>query len=114
MANKPAAISAMGIPCIDLGTFVRLSCSRIPANNVNARAKPKAVETAKTTDSIRLKFFWITRIATPNMVQFVVIKGKNTPRAWYKEGETFLSIISTICTSAAITRINTIVCKYSR
>ena len=50
-------------------------------------------------------------IATPSKQQFVVINGKNTPNAWYKEGEIFFKIISIICTNAAITKINKIVCK---
>jgi len=82
MANKPAVNSEIGVPCIPLGNFAMLSCSRIPANNIKASPKPNAVEIAKTTLSSRLKSFWITIIATPRIVQLVVIRGRNTPKAW--------------------------------
>ena len=49
------------------------------------------------------------RIATPRTMQFVVISGRNIPRAWYIIGDVFLSIISTIWTSEAITRMKTTV-----
>ena len=96
---------AVGMPSMPLGNFVSANCSRIPANSTNARPKPADVERAKTTLSSKFISFWITIMATPRIVQFVVISGKNTPSAWYSEGEIFLSIISTICTKAAITRM---------
>ena len=44
--NKPAVTSTMAMPRIPLGMLTRASCSRIPANTVNANAKPMAVENA--------------------------------------------------------------------
>ena len=64
------------------GTCVMASCSRIPAKIIKASANPIAVEIAYTTDSNKLYSFWITRIATPKIQQFVVINGRNTPNAW--------------------------------
>lgn len=49
--------------------------------------------------------------ATPSTAQFVVISGRYTPNDSYKAGIDFFKNISTNCTSAAITRMNTIVCK---
>ena len=36
MANKPAVIRAVGIPCMALGSFTMLRRSRNPANSTNA------------------------------------------------------------------------------
>ena len=44
----------------------------------------------------------------------VVISGRNTPSAEYRLGMLFFKNISTNCTSAAITRMKAIVCKYSK
>ena len=49
IASRPAVTSAIAIPCIPFGIFTRLSCSRIPANNTIAKAKPRAVEKAYQT-----------------------------------------------------------------
>ena len=46
IASKPAVIKAIGVPCIPLGTFTRLICSRNPAKSTSARPKPMAVENA--------------------------------------------------------------------
>ena len=45
-------------------------------------------------------------LATPSTAQLVVISGKNTPSALYSAGAIFLSIISSICTSAAMMRLH--------
>ena len=119
IAKRPAVKRAIGVPCIAFGTLANANCSRIPANNTNANAKPKAVAIAKNIPvnnpgSAPIGNLYVplaTMIATPNKQQFVVIYGKNTPNAWYKDGEIFLRIISIICTSAAITKINRMVCK---
>ena len=50
-------------------------------------------------------------MATPSIVQFVVISGRKIPNALYRAGDTFLSTISTICTRAAITKMNERVCR---
>ena len=50
--------------------------------------------------------------ATPSMAQFVVIKGRYIPSAWYKAGLNFWIAISINWTKEAITRINDIVLKY--
>lgn len=50
IANRPAVISAIGMPFMAAGTFVRSSCSRIPAKIIRASAKPIAVATAYTID----------------------------------------------------------------
>ena len=44
--SKPAVTKAIAIPLIPLGILTRLSCSRIPAKTIKARAKPRAVEKA--------------------------------------------------------------------
>lgn len=44
IASRPAVTNAIAIPCIPLGIFTKLNCSRIPANNTIAKAKPRAVE----------------------------------------------------------------------
>ncbi len=49
MASKPATRREIGVPSIPLGSFVRLNCSRIPANRIKAKPKPIAVEMAETT-----------------------------------------------------------------
>ena len=46
IASRPAVTNAIAIPCIPLGIFTKLNCSRIPANNTIAKAKPRAVEKA--------------------------------------------------------------------
>lgn len=46
MANRPAVMRAIGVPCMPLGMLTRLICSRKPAKRVKARPKPKAVEKA--------------------------------------------------------------------
>ena len=46
MANKPAVTKAIAIPSIPFGMFTKLNCSRIPANNTIAKAKPIAVAKA--------------------------------------------------------------------
>ena len=50
--------------------------------------------------------------ATPRTAQLVVISGRYTPRASYRLTIFFFKNISTNCTRAAITRINTMVCRY--
>ncbi len=75
------------------------------AKSINANPNPMAFAIANTTLSIRLYSFLITRIATPRIAQLVVIRGKNTPSAWYRAGLTFLRMISTICTRDAITNM---------
>ena len=82
MANRPAVTRAMLIPCMPFGTDTRLSCSRMPAKMTRAKPKPKAVLRAYHTPIIRLNSFWMTKIATPSTAQLVVIRGKNTPKAW--------------------------------
>ena len=49
----------------------------------------------------------ISSIVTPNTAQFVVIKGRYTPKARCSAGINFFNTISTSCTKAAITRIKT-------
>ncbi len=110
-ASMPAVIKAIGTPCIPFGTSARASCSRIPAKTTKANVKPKPLDNAYIVPSNKPKSFCITKIATPRTAQLVVMSGKKTPRAAYNEGLTFFNIISTICTKAAITKINAIVCK---
>ena len=74
-------MSAVGIPSMPLGNLVRANCSRIPAKSTNARAKPADVESANTTLSSKFISFCITIIASPRIVQLVVMRGKNTPNA---------------------------------
>ena len=119
IAKRPAVSRAIGVPCNALGTLANANCSRIPANNTNANAKPIAVAIANNIPvnkpgSAPIGNLYVplaTMIATPSKQQLVVINGKNTPNAWYKDGEIFLRIISIICTRAAITKINRMVCK---
>lgn len=72
---------AVGMPSMPLGSLVRASCSRMPAKSTSARPKPADVDRANTTLSRRFISFWITMMATPRIVQLVVISGKNTPSA---------------------------------
>ena len=81
IARRPATMRAVGMPSMPLGSLVRASCSRIPAKSTSASPKPADVESANTTLSSKFMSYWITIIATPRMVQLVVISGKNTPRA---------------------------------
>lgn len=46
IANIPAVTKAIGMPCIALGTLLKASCSRMPANITNAKVKPMAVPQA--------------------------------------------------------------------
>lgn len=80
-ASRPAQRRANGVPRIPLGVSVSSSCSRMPANIHNARVNPMLVDTPYVIDSMRLKFFCTTRIATPNTAQLVVMSGRNTPKA---------------------------------
>ena len=45
------------------------------------------------------------------LVQLVVMSGRYTPSALYSGGMNFLRMISTSCTSTAMMRINTMVCR---
>ena len=85
--------------------------SRIPARIVIESKNPSAVKRPQTTLSMKLYPFVILFNATPTTAQFVVIKGRYTPSDACKDGINFFNTISTNCTNAAITRINTIVCK---
>ena len=87
--------------------------SLIPASSTMAIRYPTPVAKPFTTPSRILYSSCTLFRATPSTAQFVVISGRYTPRALYNEGTNFFKNISTICTSAAITRINTIVFKYS-
>ena len=119
IAKRPAVRRAIGVPCSAFGTLAKDNCSRIPANKTNANAKPIAVAIANNIPvnkpgSAPIGNLYVplaTMIATPNKQQLVVINGKNTPSAWYNDGEIFFKMISIICTNAAITRINKMVCK---
>ena len=110
-AKIPAVTNAIGTPCIPLGTSDNASCSRKPANITNANVKPMPFDNAYIVPSNKPKSFCITKIATPRTAQFVVMRGKNTPRAAYNDGLIFFKIISTICTKAAMTRMKAMVCK---
>ena len=81
IASRPAVIRAIGVPFMPSGTFVIANCSLTPAKIIKANANPIAVEIAYTTDYNKLYSFCITRMATPKIQQFVVIKGRNTPSA---------------------------------
>ena len=81
IASRPATMRAVGMPSMPLGSLVSASCSRIPAKSTRARPKPADVESANTTLSSKFISFWITIMATPRIVQLVVISGKNTPSA---------------------------------
>ena len=75
--------------------------------------KPTAVAKPFTMP-VRIPYSFCTLVmATPSTAQLVVIRGRDTPSASYKEGMDFRRNISTNCTSAAITRINTMVFRYS-
>ena len=89
IANRPAVRSAIGVPCMAFGILFMFNCSLNPANSTNAKVKPKAVANAKMVPVSKL---WskpagnlavplATKIATPKMQQFVVISGRNTPKA---------------------------------
>ena len=85
--------------------------SRTPAIKTIAIRKPNAVAKPFTTLS-KIPYSLVTFVsATPRTAQFVVIRGRYTPRLCYNAGMDFFKNISTNCTSAAITRINTIVCR---
>ena len=47
---------------------------------------------------------------TPSTAQLVVIRGRYTPRAVYREGMAFCRNISMNCTREAMTRMNATVC----
>ena len=53
-------------------------------------------------------------MVTPRMVQLVVIRGRYTPRDLYRAGMNFFKKFSSSCTRMAMTRMKTMVCKYSR
>ena len=110
-AKMPAVTSAIGTPFIPLGTSDSVSCSRNPAKTTNANVKPTPLANAYIVPSKRPKSFCITKIATPSTQQLVVMRGKNTPNAAYNEGLIFFNMISTICTNAAMTKMNAMVCK---
>ena len=88
-ARIPAVTNAIGTPFIPLGTSDNSSCSRKPAKITNANVKPTPFDNAYIAPSNKPKSFCITRIATPSTQQFVVMRGKNTPNAAYKEGLIF-------------------------
>ena len=81
IARRPVVIRAIGIPCKGFGMLESDNCSRIPAKTINAKAKPIAVEAAKTMDCNRLYSFCITKMATPSIAQLVDISGRKTPNA---------------------------------
>ena len=53
----------------------------------------------------------MTEMVTPSTAQLVVIRGRYTPSALYRGGMYFFMMISTSCTSTAITKMNTMVCR---
>eukprot|EP01110_Echinostelium_bisporum_P006062 TRINITY_DN24765_c0_g1_i1.p3 TRINITY_DN24765_c0_g1~~TRINITY_DN24765_c0_g1_i1.p3 ORF type:complete len:54 (+),score=2.14 TRINITY_DN24765_c0_g1_i1:41-202(+) len=53
----------------------------MPAKMVRASAKPNAVEKAYTTLCNSEKSFCMTRMATPNTAQLVVMSGRKMPNA---------------------------------
>lgn len=80
--NNPATSNAIGTPFIPFGTFTISRYSRILEKRIMANPNPMALAIAKTKALIRVaSSIPSARIATPRMAQFVVIKGKNTPRA---------------------------------
>ncbi|GEM_PF-3742079 len=44
IASNPAAMSAIGVPCMALGIWDKLICSRIPAKITKANVNPIAVD----------------------------------------------------------------------
>ena len=110
-ARMPAVTNAIGTPFIPLGTSDSVSCSRKPAKTTNAKVKPTPLAKAYIVPSNNPKSFCITKMATPRTQQLVVMSGKNTPNAAYNEGLIFFNMISTICTNAAMTKMNAMVCK---
>ena len=46
IASNPAAMSAIGVPCMALGIWDKLICSRIPAKITKANVNPIAVDMA--------------------------------------------------------------------
>ena len=109
---KLAVINTMAVPLKRSGMSLYSIFSRIPAIITIAIKNPTAVANPFTTLS-RIPYALVTLVsATPNTAQFVVISGRYTPKDSYSGGIFFFKNISTNCTNDAITKINTMVCKY--
>jgi hypothetical protein len=109
---RAATIKDIGSPLRDSGIGAISSLSLIEPIRTIARRKPEPLLIAKTIPDIRPKSLSIFKKATPSIAQFVVIRGRNIPRAEYKPGNCFLKNNSRNWTREAITRIKTTVLRY--
>ena len=105
IAKRPAVRRAIGVPCNALGTLANANCSRIPANNTNANAKPIAVAIANNIPvnnpgSAPIGSLYVplaTMIATPNKQQMIEIILKKISPSLYQALGVFLPLITTNC-----------------
>ena len=116
MAIIEAARRVIGKPLNAAGISAVSILSRIPARINMAIVKPIPEATPFTKAySTFTSLSSVTFInATPKTAQFEVINGRYTPSALYSEGENLFTKISTSCIKAAITKIKTIVLRYSK